>query len=511
MNLRQKLLIVFSGLALLALIMAGIMFWTTFQWSASKDQLHNHYQRSLALQTVRAEVFRAFKEVADAVTDNDEDAKAEFEELLEPVEKDFARWAALADTEEEKKQVQGIRASYEKLLEDARGVFALEDAGKRREATSLMEKELEDVGFARFDELSDQAVASDVKIRERILKEIDDTKQALQLIPIVAIFGAVSLILLLRAYLSADLFAPLLRLETAMREAAGGNFRQRLAESARADELGSINAAFDHLMEALAVREEMMESSMTGEFAPLGSAVPAADQPMPGDGTGAQGAVTGATLKSTPSRLLLHNLVARLRSRVLQVKGGQPGTQPDTEQMQGLMDQIDLLSQAILRISEFGFPLDLNLARTDIVLLLHEVLLRFHDELAQRAVNYEIAIAPEVGHASVDRLKLREVLSALVRNSLAALPERGGRLGIRSSILVEEEKKLLIEIADDGHGFDKAIIDRPSMPIRTAQNLRSGVGLVLARAIIEQHGGHFVIESAPGQGTYARIALPLRE
>jgi len=84
LTLRRKLLTVFGGLAMLALLVVGMSWWVIGQWRATNAELEGHYLRSLLLQRIRAASFRAFKEVPDAVTGGDADARQEFEALLAP-------------------------------------------------------------------------------------------------------------------------------------------------------------------------------------------------------------------------------------------------------------------------------------------------------------------------------------------------------------------------------------------------------------------------------------------
>jgi signal transduction histidine kinase len=142
--------------------------------------------------------------------------------------------------------------------------------------------------------------------------------------------------------------------------------------------------------------------------------------------------------------------------------------------------------------------------------LLYEVLLRFHEEFAQRHVSYELQIAPEVNYAFVDRLKLREALGELVRNALAALPEQGGRIGIRAS-LSSDRTELIVEVADDGKGTEPILINQAFELRNIRRDQRPNTGLKLTKAIVEQHGGQFTIDTEPNQGTYVQIRLPLRE
>jgi two-component system OmpR family sensor kinase len=186
------------------------------------------------------------------------------------------------------------------------------------------------------------------------------------------------------------------------------------------------------------------------------------------------------------------------------------GSTGAAEEQRELISQLDGLSQAVARVTEFGFPLDLDLSRTDVRALLYRVFMRFQDEFAERAVSLDLEIAPEVGHAVVDKLKLREAVAELLRNALDALPESGGHLGLRSR-LSEDGTELLIEVADDGAGAEQSLIDRAFEPGAYGDDGgRPRTGLTLTKAVVEQHGGRFGIESEPGEGTYAQIRLPLR-
>ncbi|PPS39626.1 HAMP domain-containing sensor histidine kinase [Chroococcidiopsis sp. TS-821] len=489
MNLRQKLLTTFGGLALLTLVSSGVTLWTIAQWRISSEQLQGHYQRSLLLQRVRANAFRAIKEVPDAITGNDPDARQEFESFLQPVEQDFQQWSALAHNKAEQQEVQQVRQAYNVLVQNARRVFDLVDAGRITEALQFAENPLEGDNFASFQAVTEEAVASDRQNRQIINAQVQNTQQTAQVALAIAAFGAISLILLLAAYLASDLFAPLREVEYALNDVSRGDFQRRL-EIERDDELGTISHAFNRMVEAVQKRQQVVGLA----------AVNATDD----DGV-------AVDWQNLPARVTLHRLVTQLRSRVTQINqnGVHDGnTQVLTEQKQAVVDQLDLLLQSVSRITEFGFPLDLNLARTDIRALLYEVLQRFQAEFVEQAISIEVDITPEVSYVVVDRLKLREALSELVRNAIAALPEQGGRIGLRTSIS-SDGTELEIEVADNGKGIKQSLIER-SFSL-AAQGKHSGVGLALTKSIIEQHGGEIAITGEPGQGTYVQIRLPLRE
>jgi two-component system, OmpR family, sensor kinase len=486
MKLRKKLLITFSGLALLALATAGVTLWAIAQWQESERKLNEHYQRSLLLKGVRAATFRAFKEVPDVMVSNDPNAPQEFEKSLKPLESDFQRWAELADTEAEKTQVKEVRQAYDNLIKDASVVFALVKAGRRQQAYALMQSQMEGKDFVKFEEVTDRAVLSDLQNRQIIQQRTLSTRQAAQLVLTIAAFGIISLILLLAAYLSSDLFAPLREVEQALDDVAKGDLKRRLSEE-RDDEIGAISRAFNQMIEAIRDRVVGLTSVPTNGFSDL---------------------VDESALQTLPSRVTLHRLVSQLRSQVSQLHDGKDFNR-DGQAI--ALNQLDQLLQAVARITDFGFPLDLNLARTDIRALIYEVLMRFQTELSDRAVSIDLNLSPEISYAVVDRLKLREVLSELIRNALTALPEKGGQIGMRTQVTADSSE-LLIEVADNGKGIKQPLIEQALTTTTVTERDRCpSVGLAMTKAIVEQHGGQLKIDSEPSQGTYVQIQLPLRE
>ncbi len=491
MNLRRKLLTTFGALAFLGLVIAGVSLWATLQWEASNESLKDHYERSLQAQRIRATTFEAFKEIPDALGENDPDAREEFEDTIKPVERDFEVWASLADTKEERRQVRAVREDYETLLRDAREFFGLLESGRREEAAELADGKIEEADFENFVASTERAVASDRAVRDEVRKRVEDARRTAQLVLVISSFGTVSLMLLLAAYLASDLFRPLREIEEALEDLEKGDLDRRLPEE-RADELGAINRAFNRAVESFSRRERIESLALTSAAAQGG----VAEGTPNGD---------GPDWRSAPSRVTLHRLVSQLRSRVARLNDGEASD--GQEEQRELVGELDRLSQAVARVTEFGFPLDLNLSRTDIRALLYRVFMRFQDEFAERAVSLELQIAPEVDHAVVDRLKLREALAELLRNALNALPERGGRLGLRARIS-EDGTELIIEVADEGEGAEGPLIDE--LFDEGGRTDRPRVGLAMTKAIIEQHGGQLEIDTEPGQGTYVQAALPLR-
>ncbi|MDQ3751179.1 MAG: sensor histidine kinase [Acidobacteriota bacterium] len=494
MNLRRKLLTVFGALALLSLVTAAVTLWTISSWTSTSTETENHYRRSLLLQRIRASTFRAFKEVPDAVTGDDIDSDQEFEEYIQPAKEDFESWANLAEDDEERQQVEQIRQAFNVLEMTAKETFTLVKENRLKEAFDLMEGKLEDNDFENFNRLTSEAVKSDRAKREVIRTFNEQTRRTARIVLAVVAFSTISLVLLLAAYLASDLFKPLEELRKALKRTADGDYNQELHDS-REDEFGAVNRAFNQMVKTISRREKLS-----------------------GDGEEAENAELG--FNSFTSKMTIHKLVAQMRLRIseLNVKLKHTAVEKSVERsetennasppdekinLDALVENLENLSQAIVRVTDFSFPLDITLSKTDVRALLYDTLLRFHDELSRRGVSFELEVDKEIKFATLDHLKIREAVSELIRNALKALPETGGKLGLRAR---QKDTDLLIEVADNGAGADNLSVDE----IDFARRHDYRTGLKLTKAIIEQHGGKMKINSESGEGTFVQMALPLR-
>jgi signal transduction histidine kinase len=105
-----------------------------------------------------------------------------------------------------------------------------------------------------------------------------------------------------------------------------------------------------------------------------------------------------------------------------------------------------------------------------------------------------------------DARKLRQVLLNLVLNAIQASP-RGSAVGVTVRVEAGEAR---IVVHDDGEGMTPDVLDRIRKPYFTTREGGTGLGVAVARGLVEQHGGRLEFLSTPGKGTTVLIALPLK-
>jgi signal transduction histidine kinase len=125
--------------------------------------------------------------------------------------------------------------------------------------------------------------------------------------------------------------------------------------------------------------------------------------------------------------------------------------------------------------------------------------------LAREAgIRVEQHVAPDLPVLRVDREKVKQVLINLVRNAIEAMPG-GGQLDLR---VERAAAGVTIHVEDSGTGIE------PGLDVfdffMTTKRGGTGLGLPIARRIVEAHGGSLTYESRLGRGTRFSVALPAR-
>lgn len=159
--------------------------------------------------------------------------------------------------------------------------------------------------------------------------------------------------------------------------------------------------------------------------------------------------------------------------------------------MRIVQDLLDLVRPTVLQVSE-----------VDIAALVRVELERLALVLEDRSVkgpgsDLSIIVDADAG-------KLRQVIANLVRNAADATP-RGGEIDIDVRL---EDGGAAVEVRDNGSGISVDALPRVFQPFFTTKTHGTGLGLPIAQAIIDAHGGKLEISSSPGQSTRVRVWLP---
>lgn len=149
---------------------------------------------------------------------------------------------------------------------------------------------------------------------------------------------------------------------------------------------------------------------------------------------------------------------------------------------------------------EGGKQLPIEPEAVDVEALFHEAEEIFKAQAAASRVRFESTIIDGVPRVHADRHRVMQVLSNLIGNSLKFTPE-GGTIRIRAE---QQDDFVLFTVADTGPGIPKEHLGdvfHPFWQAKRAERMGAGLGLPIAKGIVESHGGRIWVESERGQGT----------
>lgn len=146
--------------------------------------------------------------------------------------------------------------------------------------------------------------------------------------------------------------------------------------------------------------------------------------------------------------------------------------------------------------------------RADLHLLLHETLELLEPELASRHIAVQLDLAEAMPPAMVDPGQFQQVFYNLIRNAAQAIPGNEGRISIRTRV---NDYEHILSIEDNGTGISPEHMGAIFEPYRTTKPSGSGLGLLIVRRIVREHGGEITIESEPQKGTRVLLHLPHAE
>lgn len=109
---------------------------------------------------------------------------------------------------------------------------------------------------------------------------------------------------------------------------------------------------------------------------------------------------------------------------------------------------------------------------------------------------------------AVDAEGLRQVLLNLLNNALDVVPDQTGVINLRTEFDAEREAAR-IEVADNGPGIPRDHLELIFKPFHSTKGSRgTGLGLAVARKVVQEHGGQITVSSQLGHGTTFTIYLP---
>jgi signal transduction histidine kinase len=385
---------------------------------------------------------------------------------------------------DERELVAQVREAHIAFAAALTGTIDLARAGRTTEARARYASEarqLADRLDRRTNELVHRAEAEMLDAVQASRAAYDSS----QLTVIGASVGSILLALVLGLALSFSVVRPLRAIEGHVTGISKGDFSKHVTVANR-DELGSLAVHLNAMNDQLGQLYEEVEAANRNKSVFLANMSHELRTPL--------NAIIGF------SEVLLQRMFGELNERQEEylrdvlVSG---------QHLLGLINDVLDLSKV-----EAG-KMELEPGRVAIEPLVDGSVMMIRERAAKHAISLVVSVAPDVGEIDADERKLRQVLYNLLSNAVKFTPEKG-RIDV---IAARSDGELRVSIKDTGVGValaDQARIFEKFVQAESGrrQEASTGLGLALAKSLIELHGGRIWVDSVPGNGATFTFSVP---
>jgi signal transduction histidine kinase len=189
--------------------------------------------------------------------------------------------------------------------------------------------------------------------------------------------------------------------------------------------------------------------------------------------------------------------------------------QPDPTTLQVMLTQTERLGRLIEQLLELSRlesgELPLLREETPLAPLVTQVLSEIEVARSDRGVVVESALPIDLPPVDADRERVHQVLFNLVDNAVRFTPS-GGAVTVSAH---SHNGSVEVRVADTGVGIPSEHLPRlfdrfyRADPARSREDGGTGIGLAIARSVVEAHGGHIRAESELGEGSVFTFDLPV--
>jgi len=172
---------------------------------------------------------------------------------------------------------------------------------------------------------------------------------------------------------------------------------------------------------------------------------------------------------------------------------------------QTIVNQVAALKRMVDAFSQYARAPEPAMRELNLNALVHEVLTLYESLGSSIRLDLADALPPIIGDAA----QLRQVIHNLLQNAQDALGDTSQpSITVHSAV---SEGAISFSVTDNGCGFPEHLMKRAFEPYVTTKTKGTGLGLVIVKKIIEEHGGSAAISNVEPRGARVLITLPIAQ
>lgn len=300
--------------------------------------------------------------------------------------------------------------------------------------------------------------------------------------------GAVAICGVVIVALASTFQKPMIELQEKMERVGDGDLTTSVSFARRNDEIGDLGRNFNRMVRQLRESREEIEHLHRTQMSR---------------------AEHLATLGELAAGLAheIRNPLAGIAGVVEIVGRDLPNSSPAKAVVKDVRHEIAQINRILTDLLETARPRAPEMRSSDLNTTLEHAVMLARQQVLSKPIKIEFAAAPDLPEVDHDSDQIHQVLLNLLLNAVQAIEETGT---VRVTVF-QQADDALITVSDTGRGIPAEHLPNIFRPFFTTKGNGTGLGLSLARRIVEQHHGQIDVASSTGKGTTFTVLLPLRQ
>jgi len=304
---------------------------------------------------------------------------------------------------------------------------------------------------------------------------------------IVAGAGAVAICAVSMFVLAYLIQRPMVELQEKMEQVSEGNLDVAVSFSKRNDEIGDLGRNFNHMMLQLRESREEIERlhrtqiSRAEHLATLGELA------------------TGLAHE-------IRNPLAGIAGVIEIVGRDLPATSPARAVVKDVRLEITRISRTLTDLLETARPRRPEIRRSNLNTTVEHAVMLARQQVLSKPIKIELQKQPDLPEVEHDSDQIHQVLLNLLLNGVQAM-EGAGTVRVE---IGSREGYASVVVSDTGRGISAQNLPNIFRPFYTTKGNGTGLGLSLARRIVEDHHGRIEVNSVVGSGSKFIVLLPFQ-
>jgi len=279
----------------------------------------------------------------------------------------------------------------------------------------------------------------------------------------------------------------MVELQQRIAELGGGDLNASVSFAHRNDEIGDLGRNFNQMVVQLRESREEIERlhrtqmSRAEHFATLGEMA------------------TGLAHE-------IRNPLAGIAGVIEIIGRDLPASSPAREVVKDVRQEIARINHIVTDLLQTARPHPPKVRKSDLNITVEHAVMLGRQQALAKGIEISLHKDPSLPEIEHDSDQIHQVLLNLLLNALQAI-DRHGKVAVTLS---RRDSTAVVEVTDNGRGIPAENLPNIFRPFYTTKGDGTGLGLSLARRIVEDHHGRINVTSTVGKGTTFAVLLPLQ-